>query len=370
MKLSILMPAYNEATTIGLAIKRVLGVRYPCDVELVVVDDGSRDHTSEVLAAIDDRRLIIGRHRDNRGKGAAVRTAATMATGDYVVVFDADLEYRPEDLLNLFAPVQRGDAQVVYGVRTFGASTAHSFWFVIGNRVNTFTANALFNTWISDLHSCLKLMPAEAVPPAAGPGKRLRPGHRDHRHLLARGYRPYEVPISYKARSREEGKKLTWGDGVDATWILVRVRVREGIGTAAHATFRRAGGPAHRQDCSLTFRSGGLGQRQPEQSLRDRSTRTAGRTRRPRVPAPRPHAGTSPRSRCASPRRQRTPRSGRSRSRTCCAPRAQPHLDPLVCASQIATWSKASTSKSAPSSRLSTASTFLLNAAVTPAASS
>jgi dolichol-phosphate hexosyltransferase len=229
MKLSILMPAYNEATTIGLAIKRVLGVCYPCDVELVVVDDGSRDHTSEVLSAIDDPRLIVGRHRDNRGKGAAVRTAATMATGDYLVVFDADLEYRPEDLLNLFAPIQRGDAQVVYGVRTFGASTAHSFWFVIGNRVNTFTANALFNTWISDLHSCLKLMPAPLFRQLPVRENGFGLDTEITAHLLARGYRPYEVPISYKARSREEGKKLTWGDGVDATWILVRVRVREGI---------------------------------------------------------------------------------------------------------------------------------------------
>ncbi len=229
MKLSILMPAYNEAATIGLAVKRVLGVCYPCEVELVVVDDGSRDNTGEVLSAIEDPRVVTGRHRVNKGKGAAVRTAAAMATGDYLVVFDADLEYSPEDLLNLLAPVLRGDAEVVYGVRTFGASTAHSFWFVIGNRVNTFTANALFNTWISDLHSCLKLMPA---PLFRGLPLRENGFGLDTEitaHLLARGYRPYELPISYKARSREEGKKLTWGDGVDATWILLRIRIREGF---------------------------------------------------------------------------------------------------------------------------------------------
>lgn len=228
MKLSILMPAYNEAATVGLAIKRVLGVCYPCEVELVVVDDGSRDNTGEVLAAIEDPRLVTGRHPVNKGKGAAVRTAAAMATGDYLVVFDADLEYSPEDLLDLLAPIQRGDAEVVYGVRTFGAATAHSFWFVIGNRVNTFTANALFNTWISDLHSCLKLMPIPLFRQLPVRENGFGLDTEITAHLLARGYCPYEVPISYRARSREEGKKLTWVDGVDATWILLRVRIREG----------------------------------------------------------------------------------------------------------------------------------------------
>ena len=231
MKLSVLMPAYNEAATVGLAIKRVLDVRYPCDVELVVVDDGSRDGTGDMLASVEDPRLVIGKHPVNKGKGAAVRTAALLASGDYLVVFDADLEYTPEDLLNLLTPVQRGDAQVVYGVRTFGASTAHSFWFVIGNRVNTFTANALFNTWISDLHTCLKLMPAALFRELPLRENGFGLDTEITAHLLARGYRLYEVPISYKARSREEGKKLTWGDGVDATWILIRIRVREWIRT-------------------------------------------------------------------------------------------------------------------------------------------
>ena len=155
MKLSILIPAYNEAATVGVAVKRLLDVRYPCDIELVIVNDGSVDNTMDVLSGIDDPRVVVTEHPVNRGKGAAVRTAAAMATGDYMLVFDADLEYSADDILSLLSPLQRGDAQVVYGVRTFGASTAHSFWFVIGNRVNTFTANALFNTWISDLHTCL-----------------------------------------------------------------------------------------------------------------------------------------------------------------------------------------------------------------------
>jgi glycosyltransferase involved in cell wall biosynthesis len=192
-----------------------------------------------VLAAIDDRRVVVVEHPVNRGKGAAVRTAASRATGDHIIVFDADLEYSPDDILSLLGPVRRGDARVVYGVRSFGASTAHSFWFVIGNRVNTFTANALFNTWISDLHTCLKLMPTALFLDLPLTSNGFGLDTEITALLLARGERPYEVPISYKARSREEGKKLTWGDGVEATWILLRVRLRKARGTRLSRTADR-----------------------------------------------------------------------------------------------------------------------------------
>ena len=229
MKLSILIPAYNEAATVGVAVKRLLDIRYPCDIELVIVNDGSVDNTMDVLSGIDDPHVVVTEHPVNRGKGAAVRTAAAMATGDYMLVFDADLEYSADDILSLLSPLQRGDAQVVYGVRTFGASTAHSFWFVIGNRVNTFTANALFNTWISDLHTCLKLLPLSLFRELPVKENGFGLDTELTAMLLARGVRPYEVPIHYKARSREEGKKLTWGDGVEATWILLRVRMKKAL---------------------------------------------------------------------------------------------------------------------------------------------
>ena len=229
MKLSILIPAYNEAATVGVAVKRLLDIRYPCDIELVIVNDGSVDNTMDVLSSIDDPRVVITEHPVNRGKGAAVRTAASLASGDYMLVFDADLEYSAEDILSLLSPLQRGDAEVVYGVRTFGASTAHSFWFVIGNRVNTFTANALFNTWISDLHTCLKLLPLAMFRELPVKENGFGLDTELTAMLLARGVRPYEVPIHYKARSREEGKKLTWGDGVEATWILLRVRLKKAL---------------------------------------------------------------------------------------------------------------------------------------------
>jgi dolichol-phosphate hexosyltransferase len=229
LKLSILIPAYNEAATVGVAVKRLLDIRYPCDIELVIVNDGSVDNTMDVLSSIDDPRVVISEHPVNRGKGAAVRTAASLASGDYMLIFDADLEYSAEDILSLLSPLQRGDADVVYGVRTFGASTAHSFWFVIGNRVNTFTANALFNTWISDLHSCLKLLPLAMFRELPVKENGFGLDTELTAMLLARGVRPYEVPIHYKARSREEGKKLTWGDGVEATWILLRVRMKKAV---------------------------------------------------------------------------------------------------------------------------------------------
>ena len=232
------MPAYNEAATVGVAVKQLLGIRYPCDIELVIVNDGSADHTMDVLSSIDDPRVVVTEHSVNRGKGAAVRTAAALATGDYMLIFDADLEYSAEDILSLLSPLQRGDAEVVYGVRTFGASTAHSFWFVIGNRVNTFTANALFNTWISDLHSCLKLLPLSLFRELPVRENGFGLDTELTAMLLARGVRPYEVPIHYKARSREEGKKLTWGDGVEATWILLRVRAKKAV-TDRRARMRR-----------------------------------------------------------------------------------------------------------------------------------
>jgi glycosyltransferase involved in cell wall biosynthesis len=225
MKLSILMPAYNEAATVGTAIKRVLEVPYPCETELIVVDDGSIDDTHAVLASVSDPRVKIADHPVNRGKGAAVRTAADLATGDYLLIFDADLEYSPDDILKLLAPVLRGETDVAYGVRSFGSTTAHSFWFVAGNWVNTFTANFLFNTWIRDLHSCLKLMPVSLFRELPLKQHGFGLDTEVTALLLARGVRPYEVPISYQARSREEGKKLTWSDGVEATWILLRVRL-------------------------------------------------------------------------------------------------------------------------------------------------
>jgi glycosyltransferase involved in cell wall biosynthesis len=218
------MPVYNEAATVNDAVKRVLDVEYPCDMELVLVDDGSTDGTRDLLAGLDDPRLTIRYHPRNGGKGAAIRTAAHNATGDYLVVCDADLEYAPEQIPSLLQPVIDGEAEVVYGSRSFGSHTAFSFWYVMGNKAVTFAANLLFDSWISDLETCYKVMPLalyrELDVRAAGFGMEAELTAK----LLRRGVRPYEVPISYTARSRDAGKKLTWRDGVEALWILARIR--------------------------------------------------------------------------------------------------------------------------------------------------
>jgi dolichol-phosphate hexosyltransferase len=224
VKLSILMPVFDEAETVEVVVKRVLDVPYPCDVELVIVDDGSSDGTAALLARLDDPRVSVHTHPVNRGKGAAIRTAASKATGTHVVMCDADLEYSPEDLPALLRPVLETEAEVVYGTRSFSSHTAFSFWFVLGNKGVTFIANALFDSWISDLETCFKLMPLPLYRSldvrSAGFGMEAEVTAK----LLKQGIRPYEVPIRYRARSRADGKKLTWRDGVEAVWILARIR--------------------------------------------------------------------------------------------------------------------------------------------------
>jgi dolichol-phosphate hexosyltransferase len=227
MKLSILMPVYNEYATLSAAVKEVLAVNFPCTFELVIVDDGSTDGTRDLYQSLtDDPRVTLTLHERNQGKGAAIRTAAQQATGDYVIICDADLEYVPAQIPSLLEPVLRGDASVVYGTRTFGSHNAYSYLYVLGNRSVTTYANILFNCYISDLETCFKLIPARLYRDlgvkSAGFGMEAEITGK----LLRRGIRPYEVPISYKARSREAGKKLTWRDGVEAAWILTRERMR------------------------------------------------------------------------------------------------------------------------------------------------
>ena len=241
MKLSVLMPVYNEAATLARAVKSTLEVDYPCEMELVVVDDGSTDETPHILAGLQDEHVVTCRHPSNRGKGAAIRTAAEAATGDYMIVCDADLEYSPHEIPGLLEPVLRGDAQVVYGTRTFGSHTAFSFWYVLGNKAVTMFANALFNTWISDLETCFKLMPLALYRDldvrSAGFGMEAEVTGK----LLKRRQLPYEVPIHYRARQREEGKKLTWRDGAEALWILARVRLAGSRPGRAGRSARRPG---------------------------------------------------------------------------------------------------------------------------------
>ena len=173
------------------------------------------DGTRELYPALADPRLSVHLHEVNRGKGAAIRTASRVATGDYLVVCDADLEYAPEEIPRLLQPVVDGEAEVVFGIRTFSSHTAYSFLYVLGNKGVTLAANLLFMPLT--LYRELDIREAGFGMEAEITGK-----------LLGRGIRPYEVSISYRARRRDEGKKLTWKDGVQALVILGRERWRAG----------------------------------------------------------------------------------------------------------------------------------------------
>jgi glycosyltransferase involved in cell wall biosynthesis len=227
VKLSILMPVFNEEARLADALKQALDVEYPCEIELVVVDDGSTDRTREILAAMDDARMRVILHERNQGKGAAIMTAATAAEGTYLVILDADLEYSPTDIPRLLQPVLEGRTTVVYGNRTFGSHSSFSFWYVMGNKAVTTAANMLFNCYLGDLETCFKLMPVELYRSLHIRSRGFGMEAEVTGKLLRNRYRPYEVPISYHARSREEGKKITWRDGVEALWILFRERIRK-----------------------------------------------------------------------------------------------------------------------------------------------
>ena len=207
------------------AIEQVLEVDYPCEMELVIVDDGSTDRTSDILRDATDRRIRSFRQDPNQGKGAAIRRAAEEAAGDYLIICDADLEYTPGEIPSLLSAVVQNDVAVVYGTRSFGSHNAYSFWYVMGNKGVALFANLIFNVYISDVETCFKLMPTslyrELDVQSAGFGMEAEITGK----LLRRGIRPFEVPISYKARSRAAGKKLTWKDGVEALWILARQRI-------------------------------------------------------------------------------------------------------------------------------------------------
>lgn len=225
--LSILMPVYNERTTVERAIADALTADLPVERrELIIVDDGSTDGTRELLAEKtwpEGVRLIL--HDRNLGKGAAIRTALVHATGDLAAILDADLEYQASDLAPVIAPLVSGDANVVFGSRAWASHTAYSFWYVVGNKAVTFAANVLYNCFISDIMTCHKAMRTELFRslPLRERGFAIEP--EIAARVLRAGERIYEVPISYRARTREEGKKLTALDGLRVLRTLIRCRI-------------------------------------------------------------------------------------------------------------------------------------------------
>jgi glycosyltransferase involved in cell wall biosynthesis len=222
--LSVLMPALNEERTISQVLDAVLAS--PVDLELILVDDGSTDRTWELMQAraASDPRVRAYRHEVNQGKGAAIRTALGHARGKVVLIQDADLEYDPADYPHLLEPIQSGRATVVYGSRAFTSHTAYSYWYVIGNRLVTLATNVIYNCYLSDMETGYKVMPREVALSLdlTARGFELEP--EITAKLLRSGHRIYEVPISYAARSRAEGKKLTTTDGLRAIRTLARYR--------------------------------------------------------------------------------------------------------------------------------------------------
>jgi glycosyltransferase involved in cell wall biosynthesis len=225
MKLSIVMPVYNERNTIKEILRRVRQVDLgDLEREIVIVDDFSQDGTRDILAMEEDSVTRVICHPENRGKGAAVRTGYGAATGDLVIVQDADLEYDPEDYPRLLDPILKGKAQVVYGSRFTGPRKNMLFWHYIGNRFLALITNVLFNTTLSDMETCYKLMTREVLDSLDLKSNQFDIEPEITAKILKQKIRIYEVPISYAGREMEEGKKITWRDGLPALWTLIKYR--------------------------------------------------------------------------------------------------------------------------------------------------
>jgi len=228
--LSILMPVYNELERVERAIAEVLDTQLPTEFELIVVDDGSTDGTREILRNGSwDGRVRLIEHEVNQGKGAAIQTALREARGEFSAIFDADLEYDPTDLGLLMPPLLDGRTNACFGVRAFDGYTSHSFLFVLGNKGVTFACNVLFNVYLHDIMTCHKMIRTDVFRslPLRSPGFAIEP--EITARLVQRGERIFEVPVHYRARATEEGKKLTALDGFRVLGTLLRCRFSDPI---------------------------------------------------------------------------------------------------------------------------------------------
>ncbi len=225
--LTILMPVFNERSTVEAAIADALAADLPVSTrQLIVVDDGSTDGTRELLATLDwpDNAELL-RHPHNLGKGAALRTALQHAEGTFSAVLDADLEYAAADLAPVLEPLLAGKANVVFGTRAWTSQSSFSFWYVVGNKSVTFATNLLYNCWISDVMTCHKAMSTDLFRSLKLRERGFAIEPEITARVLQTGERIHEVPIGYAARSRDEGKKLTAVDGLRVLRTLVRCKL-------------------------------------------------------------------------------------------------------------------------------------------------
>jgi glycosyltransferase involved in cell wall biosynthesis len=229
MKLSVVIPVYNESATLREVVERVLAV--PLELEVLCVDDGSGDASREILSQlqIQHQQVRVFLQPSNMGKGAALRRGIQEATGDFVVIQDADLEYDPVDYQKLLEPLIQGKADVVYGSRFLGAAPHRVlyFWHSVGNRALTLLSNCLTNINLTDMETCYKVFRREVIQSIAIEENRFGFEPEITVKVAKRRLRIYEVGISYWGRTYEEGKKIGWRDGVRAVWCLLKYSIKE-----------------------------------------------------------------------------------------------------------------------------------------------
>jgi glycosyltransferase involved in cell wall biosynthesis len=224
--LSVVMPVYNELETAEEMIRRVLAV--PLRTQLIVVDDCSTDGTRDLLVRLErDLGFTLLLQPRNAGKGSALRRGFDAVQGDLVVIQDADLEYSPEEFPQLIDLICQGRADVVYGSRFLGRHRVFMFTHYAGNRLLTLVTNVLYNTMLSDMETCYKVMRTEVIRSMRlqSDGFGIEPELTAK--IFKRGFRVYEVPITYDGRGYDEGKKITWRDGIVALWVLIKYRFTE-----------------------------------------------------------------------------------------------------------------------------------------------
>ena len=229
MKLSLVMPVYNEGATLRTVLERLGSVDMPVAWELIVVDDGSVDGAADAIErdwVPTAERVLLVKARTNRGKGSALRKGFQLADGDILGVQDADLEYDPVQIPELLAPILDGDTDVVFGTRQFGSHASYSFWYVVGNRTISVVASALFDRYVTDAYTCYKFFTRSRYEQLRLTADGFEIEAELTGGLLRNGARLFEIPINYTARSREEGKKIKPSDGLRGILRLLRVRVR------------------------------------------------------------------------------------------------------------------------------------------------